>query len=118
MPGLTQGGSTLAVSLKRTLWDNFDAEAQSLVSDVARGYCQRITSELRANDRLFRNLLSETRGISYLPPRPSLATEIARVAEAVIADIAARDALSRRINGAYMALHGPFASSRPQRGMV
>ncbi len=115
LPGLYRRGSTLAVSLKRELWDSFDAEAQALVSDVAAEYSRRKTTELRANDRMLRKALGETHDIAFLTPSASLETEIARVAEAVVADIAARDALSRRINGAYMALHGPSGSIGPSR---
>ena len=118
MPGLYRGGSTLAVSLKRELWDSLDGDAQALVISLAADYSRCKTSELRANNRMLRKALGETHGISFLAPSASLETEIARVAEAVVADIAARDALSRRINGAYMALHAPWDSNRPQHAMV
>ena len=117
-PGLYRGGSTLAVSLKRELWDSLDGDAQALVISLAADYSRCKTSELRANNRMLRKALGETHGISFLAPSASLETEIARVAEAVVADIAARDALSRRINGAYMALHAPWDSNRPQHAMV
>jgi TRAP-type C4-dicarboxylate transport system substrate-binding protein len=113
MPGLTRGGSTLAVSLRRELWESFDAETQAIVSDVAAEYNRRTTSELRANDLMLRTVLGKTHGISFMPLSAALETEISRVAEAVVADIAARDALSQRINGAYMALHGAPGSIQP-----
>lgn len=115
MPGIYRSGCTLAVSLKRELWDSLDAGAQALVSDVAAEYSRLKTAELRANDRMLRKVLGETHGITFLPPSAALETEISRVAEAVVADIAARDDLSRRINGAYMALHGLSGSIRPEQ---
>lgn len=103
LPGLTPGGSTLAVTLRREFWDTLGADEQALFNGVAADYCRSITADLRANDRMLRNLLGKAHAISISSPNPVLTTEITRVAEAVVADIAARDALSRRINGAYMA---------------
>ncbi len=103
VPGLTRGGNTLAVSLKRGLWDALGAEAQALVMGVAADTCRRTTADLRANDQALREVFGTANGFAFVSPGPVLATEITRVAEAVVADIAARDARSRRINSAYMA---------------
>ena len=111
MPGLTRGGNTLAVSLKREPWDALGADAQALVMGVAADTCQRTTADLRANDHALRAVLSQANGITFWSPGPVLATEITRVAEAVVADIAARDARSRRINSAYMAFRNRQGSA-------
>ncbi len=107
MPGLTQCGSTLSVSMKRDRWDALDTGSQAIIADEAAGYRRRASTQLRANERILRHVFAAARPVKFVPLSPALAIEVARVSEAVIADIASRDATSRRINRAYMPLLDP-----------
>ena len=118
MPGITHRGSTLAVSFGHELWQGFDYQTQAQIIGVAAHYNRAMTSELRENDSIIRRLLNEMRHVEFMPAITALETEIERVAEAVVAEIAARDALSRRINAAYMTKYSGLKSVRHPAGIA
>ena len=95
-------GSVLALTIKREVWNRLTEDVQITLAAAAASEARRSAADWRANEDLMRRALVETLQIAFVPVPDDLIAAINRVAGAVIADVAARDSLSARINASYM----------------
>ena len=105
--GLTTSGSVLSVTFRRDVWHGLGAELKSVVKIVAAAEARRSIAEADANQDILQRALTEGHGVSFYDAPRDLVHAATRVAQAVIADVAARDAVSRRINADYLRIRKP-----------
>ncbi|MGL4395339.1 MAG: hypothetical protein ACRCS9_02255 [Hyphomicrobium sp.] len=99
--GITPHGNTLVVAMPLRVWAGFDRATQTRMTHALHAQAARDIADAQHNADLVRHMLARA-GIGFTHFAPALASDIQRISEAVIADVATRDALSRRIDGAYL----------------
>lgn len=102
LSSFSQQGSVLALTVKREVWDRLTHDLQITLSAAAADEARRTAADWRANDEIMRRALTETLQIGFVPLPRDMSTAIAKVSGAVIAEVAAKDGLSARINASYM----------------
>jgi TRAP-type mannitol/chloroaromatic compound transport system substrate-binding protein len=100
--GLTTDGSAVSVTFNRDIWLSLGPKLQNVVRSVAANEFARSTAAATANRQIIQRALAEVHGVTFYSAPSDLANTAARVAEAVVADVAARDQISMRINAEYM----------------
>lgn len=115
---ITDQGSVLALTINRRVWDRLTADMQATLAAVAADETRRSTADVAANDAIMRRALGETLQISFLPLPLDIDAAIQRVSEAIIADVASRDALSDRIDASYMLFVRPHRAVRRKVNVV
>lgn len=97
--GLQPRGSTVAIYIRSTVWDKLSA-AQQLAITAAVGTEARNTAVLNtANDAMIKAMLAQVHGVNFMPMADELRVAIDRISEAIVADLASRDAFARKIAG-------------------
>jgi TRAP-type mannitol/chloroaromatic compound transport system substrate-binding protein len=112
---INRHGAALSLGVSRTLWDSLPIGDQMIFETAAAAELQLAIAEDEAHRRLLAPAPPATR---TWPFAADLARTITRVADAVVAHVAAADAQSQRINAAYvgfrhMALGDAALESRP-----
>jgi TRAP-type mannitol/chloroaromatic compound transport system substrate-binding protein len=92
-------GSALALGMRRTFWDGLGPSGQAIFTAAAAAETQLALAE----DEAHRRLLSRGPAKPLWPLAEELRRAIPRVADAVVAHVAAADAQAHRINASFMA---------------
>lgn len=113
--GLNGHGTALSLSVRLAVWNEMlDADKAILEAVSAEAY-QASLAEVRAHDRLARQVLERSFGVTFAPWPAELAEALDRVAEATIAHVAGCDAISARIDQSYMAFRSAISGSNGPR---
>ncbi len=94
---INRHGSALSLGMSRTFWDNLGPTDQAIFSAAAAAELQLALAE----DEAHRRLLAPDTDRTW-PLAPELHRTICRVADAVVAHVAASDPPAQRINAAYI----------------
>ncbi len=94
---INRHGSALSLGMRRAFWDDLSASDQAIFATAAAAELQLALAEDEAHRRLLTLETDRT-----WPLAPELHRTICRVADAVVAHVAASDAQAQRINAAYM----------------
>jgi TRAP-type mannitol/chloroaromatic compound transport system substrate-binding protein len=93
-------GSTVSIGIRRSLWDSLSASDQALFGAAAAAEFELALAEEEAHRRL---LYPASLAAYTWPVAPELSRTIQRVADAVVAHVAASDTHAQRINAGYEA---------------
>jgi len=96
-------GEALALSITRAVWDSMPAGDQAVLEAVAAAGFFASLAEAESVEQAVASVLVQRGNNPVAPLAEELSSAIARLADAVVADIASRDAISWRINASYMA---------------
>jgi TRAP-type mannitol/chloroaromatic compound transport system substrate-binding protein len=97
---INRHGSALSLGMARTLWDGLSATDQAIFTAAAAAELQLALAEDEAHRRL---LAPEPSADRTWPLADELHRTICRVADAVVAHLAASDPHAQRINASYTA---------------
>jgi TRAP-type mannitol/chloroaromatic compound transport system substrate-binding protein len=100
---LSPAGTALSLAVRRGVWDDLGASDQTIIAACAAEELRLSLAETRAHEALVRTTLAARYGVRFAPPDPGSAAAIARLADAVVADLAGRDDRTARISASYMA---------------
>lgn len=95
-------GPILSLCVSQRLWTRLSREDRERLAQVARAHAMDAAARSAGNAHVMRHLLAQ-KGVAFTEVDGAMALAIARVSEAVVADLASRDPTARRINAAYMA---------------
>jgi len=93
-------GSALSLGMRRALWDGLSAADQAMFTTAAAAEVQLALAEDEAHRRL---LYPEPPADMTWPLKRELARAIGRVADAVVAQVAASDPQAQRVNAGFVA---------------
>ena len=99
---ITQQGSALALTVRRSTWDRFEPALQNAITTVAGQEFSRSLADSRDGDATLRRALSDALQIGFLPMPGDVSAAIDRISGAVVADVATLDGLAGRINQSYL----------------
>ncbi len=108
-PGLNDTGYAITLGVRRGLWDGFAQSERVVLSAVAAEALAEGRAEITTLSRAFDHMTqpAEISGNDWSRPHwQAIATELARIAETIVADLAGHDEPTRRINASYMAFKG------------
>lgn len=98
---INRNGTALSLGFARPVWDAMSAGDQAIITAVAASELHTAIAEEKAHRQL---LLAHFQQTKTEPPASSeLANAIARVADGVVAHLAALDTRTQRINASYVA---------------
>ena len=100
--GLTPRGSILSLSAGCNLWDRFGRDVQTAIRLTAADETRCSAANAIANHAILVRGLEVAKSVTFYDLPDEIRTAAQRVCEAVVADVASRDALSRRVNGSYL----------------
>ena len=109
-PGLFRSGSPLALGVRLAFWDGLGDEGRQRLKTVAAAHYRGSVAEQRANHSALKDLARDAQGVRFAAAGGALAAAIARVGEAVAADLASRSPLARKVNSDYFEFHVRAAS--------
>lgn len=110
---INRHGAGLSLGLRRTFWDGLTAGDQTIFATAAAAELQLAIAE----DETHRRLLAPTPpAASTWPLAEDLARAITRVADAVVAHVAASDAQAQRVNAAYVGFRRIALGDQAPRG--
>ncbi len=97
---INRHGSALSLGMRRAMWERLSVADQAIFAAAAAAETQLALAEDEAHRRL---LCPEPSAQATWPLAPELERAIARVADAVVAHVAAIDGHAQRINAAFVA---------------
>ncbi len=100
-PGFHEPGSSLAVGLNRGVWDSLPADQQAVVRAAARAANNQSLAEFTYQNGLALRTLTGEHGVQLREFSDDIWREVGRISEAVVADTANADPLSRRVYESY-----------------
>jgi TRAP-type mannitol/chloroaromatic compound transport system substrate-binding protein len=100
--GFTPAGSTLSLTAGCHLWDRFDRDVQNAIRRAAGDEARRTAAVASENHALITRALTETKSVTFYNLPGDIQTAAQRISEAIVADVASRDDLSRRVNASYL----------------
>ncbi len=100
---INRHGAALSLGMRRALWDGMSGADQVIFAAAAAAELQLALAEDEAHRRLLSPQVPTDR---TWPPVRELSRAICRVADAVVAHVAASDSHAQRINAGYMAFRG------------
>ncbi len=106
-------GSALSLGMARAFWDSLGATDQAIFTAAAAAELQLALAEDEAHRRLLSPQLSAER---TWPLAHELRRAIPRVADAVVAHVAASDGHAQRINASYMAFRAMLLGEHARAG--
>lgn len=109
--GLTGSGTTLALHVRRDVWERMAPDDQSVLAAAAEQEFHASVAEARAHERLARDTLATTFGVTFTAWPADIAGALDRVAEATIAHVAGYDARAARIDQSYMEFRSAVSDS-------
>ena len=109
--GFVPAGSTVCLTAARATWEGLGSELQNIIRVTAMNQARRSAATASANDAIIRQALTKVYGVSFYGMPLDIRSAAARMSEAVVADVASRDRMSRRINEGYLGAraHAPAA---------
>jgi TRAP-type mannitol/chloroaromatic compound transport system substrate-binding protein len=108
---INRHGSALSLGMRRSLWDSLSASDQTMFATAAEAGLQLALAEEEAHRRL---LYPEPPASKTWPLARELKRAIRRVADAVVAQVAASDGHAQRINAGYVAFRRAVQGEEPQ----
>lgn len=99
--GILEGGISLSLGIRRSLWDRLGNADRTVIAAVAAESAQLSIAEMRAHEKPLRALIRDQYGVAFRPLPSDAAIAIDRVAEAVVALTASHDEIARRIDRSY-----------------
>jgi TRAP-type mannitol/chloroaromatic compound transport system substrate-binding protein len=108
---INRHGSALSLGMRRSLWDSLTAADQTMFATAAEAGLQLALAEEDAHRSL---LYPEPSTRKTWPLARELRRAIGRVADAVVAQVAASDACAQRINAGYVAFRRAVVGEEPQ----
>jgi TRAP-type mannitol/chloroaromatic compound transport system substrate-binding protein len=105
-PGFHEPGSAQAVGINRSLWESFDARERRIIEAVAACEYARTLAEFNANNALALRKLRGEGTVKILKFDDPLLNAFLAVSNDVVAEIGARDELSRKIYASYQQFRG------------
>ncbi|MEQ1717662.1 MAG: hypothetical protein ABL907_17070 [Hyphomicrobium sp.] len=102
-PGVTAQGSSLILSIRRRLWDDFSGATQHVMRTTARETGRERWAATVRNGAALRGALRNAYNVQFTTIAPASAIAPQRVSEAIVADLASRSAFCGRLNGVYVA---------------
>jgi TRAP-type mannitol/chloroaromatic compound transport system substrate-binding protein len=103
-------GSAVSLGLRRSLWDSLPASDQAIFAAAAAAEYQLALAEEEAHRHL---LCPASLADNAWPVARELARTILRVADAVVAHVAASDVQAQRINAGYVAFRRALLGEEP-----
>jgi TRAP-type mannitol/chloroaromatic compound transport system substrate-binding protein len=100
-PGFHEPGSGSAVGLNKGVWESFDASDRQVFEAVAACEYARSSAEFNANNALSLRKLREEGTVKILKFDDSLLKAFLTISKDVVAEIGARDELSKKIYASY-----------------
>jgi len=104
-PGFHEPGSAQALGINRSLWESFDARERRIFEAVAACEYARTLAEFNANNAVALRKLRGEGTVKILKFDDSLLKAFLAVSNEVVAEIGARDELSRKIYASYQEFH-------------
>lgn len=104
--GLSQRGTLMALEIKLDAWEGLHPGDRARIALAAEAELSASLAEARAHEAMVRGMLSSAFGIKIAPMPAEIAAARDRVAEAVVAHIAAAGERAQRIDQSYMAFKG------------
>ncbi len=101
--GVLEGGISLSLGIRRSLWDRLGNADRTIIAAVAAESAQLSIAEMRAHEKPLRALIRDQFGVTFRPMPSDAAIALDRVAEAVVALTASHDDTARRIDRSYHA---------------
>ncbi len=100
-PGFHEPGTNNAVGINRGVWESLDASDQRTIEAVAASEYARSLAEFNANNALSLRKLRDEGSVKILKFDESLLKAFLAISEDVVAEIGARDDLSKKIYTSY-----------------
>jgi TRAP-type mannitol/chloroaromatic compound transport system substrate-binding protein len=100
-PGFHEPGTGLALGVNKGVWEGLDGEARAVIEDAAAAECARSLAEFDANNAAALRRLRDEGDVEIRRFDDATLRELRRLSREVLAEISARDALTRRIHASY-----------------
>ena len=100
-PGFHEPGSGSAVGINKGVWESFDASDRRVFEAVAACEYARSSAEFNANNALSLRKLREESTVKILKFEDALLKAFLTISKDVVAEIGARDELSKKIYASY-----------------
>jgi TRAP-type mannitol/chloroaromatic compound transport system substrate-binding protein len=102
-PGFHEPGTSVTLGINKTLWDGFAAAEQALIEVAAAAELTRSLAESNAENVKALKVLRADPRIKILRFNDELIREFSRLSKEVVAEIGAKDPLTRKVYDSYMA---------------
>lgn len=102
-PGLAAAGEAISLRIPLSDWAALSPSDRTTVAACAGEAYRVCVAEARVAATLAETVIAERHGLPVSPLPAAIAAALPRLAETVVAELAAHDAMSRRINDSYMA---------------
>ena len=113
--GLNGRGTALALHVRLDVWDQFSDADQAIFTAAAAEAFHTALAEARAHERIARETLTRSFGVTFAPWPEDIAEALGRMAEASIAHAAGFDARGARIDHSYMAFRNAVSGGTGPR---
>lgn len=110
--GCNSAGTALALHVSLTVWNSLPAGDKAVLEAAALQEFHAACAEARAHDAIARKTLASRFGVEFAPFPADVAEAVKRVADATVAHVAGRDAVSKRIDASYMAFRTAIADTQ------
>jgi len=100
-PGFHEPGTSGTLGINKTLWDELSASRRALIETAAAAEVTRSLSQFNAENVKALRILREDKRIKILRFSDALIRETGRLSREVVADIAAKDPLTRKVYDSY-----------------
>ena len=100
---LPPAGDVFALTMRQQTWQAFSGSEQHALRNAANENAREMLETAEANANAMRHVLAQAGGLCYIFIDSGLATAAGRVELALMAEIATRTNLCRRVSGAHMA---------------
>lgn len=97
-PPLYAGGSALSLSIPLTVWEGLGTDAQRILFDAARRHYAESVAEARHHANALAAMTARPAGAAAVAASAFAALPLQRVSEAVVAEVASRNANTRRMS--------------------
>jgi TRAP-type mannitol/chloroaromatic compound transport system substrate-binding protein len=101
--GINNSGSTYAINVRRTLWEQLSAADQAVLEACAAEATREMLAETTALNPVARAALSQEHGVAFEHFSGEVIGALSRAADDVVAVVASTDAKARRIDDSFMA---------------
>lgn len=101
-PGFHEPGTSVTLGINRTLWDGLAASDRALLTAAAGAELTRSLAESNAENVKALKILRADKRIKILQFNDELIREFGRLSREVVAEIASKDPLTRKVADSYM----------------
>jgi TRAP-type mannitol/chloroaromatic compound transport system substrate-binding protein len=102
-PGFHEPGTSVTLGINKALWEGFAAADRALIETAAQAEFTRSLAESNAENVKALKVLRADKRIKILRFNDDLIKEFGRLSKEIIAEIAAKDPLTRKVADSYMA---------------